>query len=322
MTTVLVTGAAGFIGSHVSEALIRRGDRVVGLDSFDTFYEPARKRRNIELLATSPSWSLVEGDIRSEADLHRAWELGPWDAVVHLAARAGVRSSIDDPLTYIDVNVAGTARVLEFARRNGCRRILLGSSSSVYGSTTPAPFSEDAAAATPSSPYAATKRSNELTARAYHEAYGFDVTVLRFFTVYGPRQRPDMAVHRFTAQIDAGRHVDLYGDGASRRDYTYVADIVDGVVRALDRCDGWHMYNLGTTVTTPLLDLATMIAERLGRELRVRHLPADRADVPLTHADISRARRDLGYDPSTPVEEGLARFVAWYRAAGASSSPD
>ena len=312
--TVLLTGGAGFIGSHVAEALLARGDRVVVIDTFDTFYDPAIKRRNVEAALAHPRYLLVEGDIREAATLARAWREAPFHGVVHLAARAGVRPSIQQPALYDDVNVRGTTMMLETARRYNSGHFVFGSSSSVYGATSPVPFRESEPADRPSSPYAATKRANELACHAYHHVYGMDITCLRFFTVYGPRQRPEMAIHKFTRLIDAGEEVELYGDGTSRRDYTYIEDIVDGVLRALDRPGGYRILNLGATATTPLLDLARMIAERLGRPLRVRHLPEQPGDVPITYADVSRAREELGYRPTTPIAEGLTRFVEWYRA--------
>jgi UDP-glucuronate 4-epimerase len=313
--TVLLTGGAGFIGSHVVEALLARGDRVVNVDSFDTFYDPAIKRRNVEAALAHPGHLLVEGDIRDERTL--AWEHAPFHGVVHLAARAGVRPSIQQPALYDDVNVRGTTMMLEMARRHESGHFVFGSSSSVYGATSPVPFRESEPADRPSSPYASTKRANELACHAYHHLYGMDITCLRFFTVYGPRQRPEMAIHKFTRLIDAGEEVELYGDGTSRRDYTYIEDIVDGVLRALDRPAGYRILNLGATATTPLLDLARMIAERLGRPLRVRHLPEQAGDVPITYADVTRAREELGYRPATPIAEGLTRFVEWYRATTA-----
>lgn len=318
--TVLLTGGAGFIGSHVAEALLARGDRVVVVDNFDTFYDPAIKRRNIAKALGDPGYLLVEGDIRDERTLARAWAHAPFHGVIHLAARAGVRPSIQEPMLYDDVNVRGTTMMLELARRFPSGHFVFGSSSSVYGATSPIPFRESEPADRPSSPYASTKRANELACHAYHHIYGMDIACLRFFTVYGPRQRPEMAIHKFTRQIDNGEEVELYGDGTSQRDYTFISDIVDGVLRALDTPRGYRIYNLGTTATTPLANLADMIAERVGRPLRVRHLPEQAGDVPITYADVSRARDELGYRPTTPIAVGLTRFVEWYRALAAGKS--
>ena len=310
--SVLVTGAAGFIGSHVCELLLQRGDRVVGLDSFDDNYDPIIKRKNIREISRLGDFSLVEGDIRSIEDLDRAFAAGPFTAIVHLAARPGVRHSVIDPLLYQDVNISGTTRLLEAARRHGVANFLFASSSSVYGASSKSPFREEDAADEPLSVYAASKRAGELTCHAYHHLYGLDVTCLRLFTVYGPRQRPDMAVHRFTRQVDRGETVVLYGDGTSARDYTYVSDIVAGVVTALDRPAGYRVLNLGTTRVVVLRDLAQMIADRLGRRLIVESLEEQPSDVPLTQADISNAAEQLGYQATVAMEAGLDCFIDWY----------
>ncbi len=233
--------------------------------------------------------------------------------VIHLAARAGVRPSILDPQLYDSVNVCGTTAVLQRACAAGVNNIVFGSSSSVYGATTPVPFSEDETAASPSSPYAATKRASEMACYAYHHLYGVDITCLRFFTVYGPRQRPEMAIHKFTDLIDRGVAIDVYGDGSSRRDYTYIADIVRGVLAASDTADGYRIFNLGTTTTTKLTDLVSMIADKLGKPLALRYLPDQPGDVPITFADVSKAERELGYTAETPIAAGLDRFIEWYR---------
>lgn len=311
--TILVTGAAGFIGSHVAETLVDRGDTVVAVDNFDGFYDPAIKRDNLTRLLGDQRFTLIEGDIRDDATLRRAFARAPFKAVVHLAARAGVRPSLKDPLLYDDVNVAGTTRLIEHARRVESGHLVLASSSSVYGAGCRVPFTEEEAADRPSSPYASTKRANEMAAHAFHHVYGLDITCLRFFTVYGPRQRPEMAIHKFTRLIDAGEEVELYGDGGSARDYTFIEDIVDGVLRSVDRPAGYRIYNLGGTATTALIDLATKIADRVGRPLRIKNLPDQPGDVPITFADVSLARRELGYHPRTPIDRGLDVFVEWYQ---------
>ena len=310
---VLVTGGAGFIGSHVAEALLQRGDRVDILDNFDHFYDPAVKRRNIAGLLDHPNFGLFEGDIRDVTALEEVFGQARHDAVIHLAARAGVRPSIADPALYDSVNVLGTTRLLEQIRLHHVPQLVFGSSSSVYGSTTKVPFSESEPADRPSSPYAATKRANELACYAFHELYGTEITCLRFFTVYGPRQRPEMAIHRFTELIASRRTVPVFGDGRTRRDYTYIADIVAGVLAALDRPNGYRIYNLGTTTTTRLDDLVRSIGEALGMPVSVRREPLCPGDVPITFADITRAREELGYEPTTPLKAGLCSFVSWYR---------
>ncbi len=312
MRTVLVTGAAGFIGSHVGEALLRRGDRVRGLDSFDPFYDPALKRRNVEEVRRAGDLPLVEGDVRDGDAVRRALE--GCDAVIHLAAKAGVRPSLRDPVGYADVNVRGTAVVLEEALRAGVRTFVAASSSSVYGSRSRAPFAESDPCDRPVSPYAATKRAMELYCLARQAHAGIDLSCLRFFTAYGPRQRPEMAIHAFTRAIEDGRPLVVFGDGSAARDYTYIADIVDGVLRALDRSRGFRIYNLGESRLTALSDLVALIEGALGKKAAVDRRPDQPGDVPLTCADVTLARAELGYEPRVPLEEGLALFVEWMRA--------
>jgi len=319
VSRVLLTGAAGFIGSHVAEALITRGADVVGLDNFDSFYPRAVKETNLATLRRSPRFRLVEGDIRNRDLVAGLLEAG--DAVVHLAARAGVRPSLDDPALYASVNVEGTAVLLEAAHRAGVRRFVFGSSSSVYGDTAPVPFSEQWPALDPISPYAATKRAGELLCATFAGLYGLRAIALRLFTVYGPRQRPDLAIHKFTRLISEGRAVPMYGDGSSERDYTYISDIVAGVLAAHDWTDGageagaLEIVNLGESRTTRLDALVGLISAALGREARIERLPAQPGDVRRTCADVRKAGRLLGYRPTTTVEEGIPRFVRWYEEA-------
>lgn len=310
-SSILVTGAAGFIGSHLVERLLARGDRVVGLDNFDPFYPRETKERNLSGPASQRDFQLIEGDLRDDEALEAALS-GGVDSIVHLAARAGVRPSIKDPAGYSDVNVRGTALLLQAAERAGVKRVIYASSSSVYGGNVKVPFSEDDPVDSPVSPYAATKKATELLASTFHHLYSMDTIGLRFFTVYGPRQRPEMAIHSFTRAIDAEEPVNMYGDGSSRRDYTYVDDCIDGVVSAIDNASGSRIFNLGVSDTTRLDELVSMIGRELGKEPRVRRLPTQPGDVPVTYADISRAKRELGYDPQTRVAAGIARFVRWY----------
>jgi len=314
VTRVLVTGAAGFIGSHVAEALVARGDQVAGLDNFDPFYPRAIKERNLEGLCRSPRFRLVEGDVRDRAAL-----AGLMDAdavVVHLAALAGVRPSLEDPARYAAVNIEGTAVLLEAARRAGLRRVVFGGSSSVYGDTAPVPFAEDWPALLPISPYAATKRAGELLCATFAQLYGLRVMALRFFTVYGPRQRPDLAIHKFTRLIARGEPVPFFGDGSSERDYTHIDDIVRGVLAAVDWTaaggPALEIVNLGESRTTSLSALVALIERAVGRQARLERLPAQPGDVRRTCADVRKAGRLLGYRPSTPVEDGIPRFVRWY----------
>ncbi len=311
--TVFVTGAAGFIGSHVSEALLARGDRVFGFDNFDPFYDRGIKERNLAPLSADPSFSFLEGDIRDDSALARWGEGIRPDALIHLAAKAGVRPSVADPVGYADVNINGTIRVLEWARERRVPKVLFASSSSVYGGNTKVPFSEEDFVDHPVSPYAATKKAGELLCHTYCHLYGMNVAALRFFTVYGPRQRPEMAIRKFTRRILAGERIDLYGDGSSRRDYTYIEDIVSGILGALAAPPGYRVYNLGESATISLSDLVTLIETACGKAAVRRFRPPQPGDVPVTYADISRAMREIGYAPRTPIEQGVARFVEWYR---------
>lgn len=311
---ILVTGGAGFIGSHLTRRLLTRGDRVTVLDDFNDFYDPARKRENIAPFLSQAGYRLVEGDIRDAALVDRLFAEGSFEAVVHLAARAGVRPSLSEPILYEEVNCIGTLRLLEAARKHGPNVFLFGSSSSVYGINEKIPFAEDDEINQPISPYATTKRTGELLCYNYHHLYGFKVACLRFFTVYGPAQRPEMAIHKFTDLLAHGKAVPMYGDGSSRRDYTYVDDIVDGLLATLDHPPGFEILNLGGAETTALSDLVTWIAEELAVPARIDYLPAQPGDVPITYADVTKASRLLGYSPKVPIREGLKRFVAWYRA--------
>lgn len=310
---ILVTGAAGFIGSWVVERLLARGDRVTGLDSFDLFYDPAIKRRNLRTALGSSRFSLVEGDLRDEALWAGLLSGEPVDVVLHLAARAGVRPSIDQAALYADVNVRGTTVVLEAARRHRVPKVVYASSSSVYGGNEKVPFSEEDPVDQPVSPYAATKKATEVIAHTYHHLYGLETIGLRYFTVYGPRQRPEMAIHKFTRMIERGESIPVFGDGSSQRDYTYVDDVVAGTLAAIDRGQGYRIYNLGESRTTSLLDLVAMIGRAIGSTPKVKHLPDQPGDVPVTYADVTRAREELGYDPRVGMEEGIERFVRWYR---------
>jgi len=312
MARILVTGAAGFIGSHLCEALIRVEHEVVGLDSFDDFYDPAQKRQNLSAILNHPRFTLMEGDIRDVRMVERT--LDGIDVVVHLAARAGVRPSIEQPRLYQDVNVGGTLVILEAARRHPTTRFVFGSSSSVYGNSSKVPFAESDPVDAPISPYAATKRAGELLGRTYHHLYGMPMTCLRFFTVYGPRQRPDLAIHKFARLIEAGRPIPVFGDGSMTRDYTFINDIVDGVLRGIVRCEGFRTYNLGNSSPVPLGDLIRALESALGKKARIERLPAQAGDVQRTFADITLARRELGFEPTTDLTTGLARFVQWLRA--------
>lgn len=316
-----MTGGAGFIGSHVAEALLRRGDRVRILDNLDPFYDPRLKEANLARLGERDgSLEVMRGDIRDARSVEAAMD--GMDAVIHLAALAGVRPSIQRPDEYCDVNVLGTQRLLDAMKRLGAMPFVFGSSSSVYGGNEKIPFHEDDRVDRPVSPYAATKRAGELICSVAHELHGAPLACLRFFTVFGPRQRPEMAIHKFTRMIHRGEKIPVFGDGKSSRDYTFVSDIVDGVLAALDRTRGYRIYNLGGSATTSLIDLIEKIAGRLGKEPRLDFMADQPGDVPRTFADISRAVAELGYAPKVGVDEGIARFVDWYREAEAKGELD
>ncbi len=310
MAKILVTGGAGFIGSHTSERLLARGDDVVVLDNFNDAYDPAIKRANAAALRKA---TVVTGDIRDRELVARLFQEHRFDGVVHLAAMAGVRPSLLDPLHYEDVNMRGTITLLEEARKRPKLRFVFASSSSVYGARDKVPFSERDDIPHPVSPYAATKRAGELMCYTYHHLYGIPIACLRFFTVYGPRQRPEMAIAKFTKALLEGQPIPFFGDGSTRRDYTYVDDIVDGVVAALDRCAGYEIFNLGESATTSLSELVEGLSKAVGVPAILDRQPNQPGDVPLTCADVSKARALLGYEPRTPVAVGLARYVEWYR---------
>ncbi len=312
----LVTGGAGFIGSHLVDRLLADGGEVVAVDNFDPFYAAPLKRSNLASASANPRFRLVELDIRDAEGVDRLLREFRPDAIAHLAARAGVRPSIEQPALYAEVNVTGTVHLLQSASRLDPRpRFVYASSSSVYGDRDTAPFRETDNVDLPVSPYAATKKACELLAHTFHHLHGLPVTGLRFFTAFGPRNRPDLAISKFAALIDRGEPVPMFGDGSTRRDYTYVGDIVDGIVRALDRCRSHHLYNLGHSEPIPLREMIAAIGEALGKAPLINQLPEQPGDVRQTYADISRARAELGYDPKTPFKEGLRRFVEWSRQA-------
>lgn len=314
---ILLTGAAGFIGSHLAERLCARGETVVGLDNFDPFYARDVKNRNLAGLRDARGFTLVEGDLTAEADLDRAFDSARPELVVHLAALAGVRPSIAQPLRYGHVNVTGTQRILEACRARGVDRVVFASSSSVYGVGSEVPFREVDPCHQPASPYAATKRAGELLAFTAHHLHGTGVTCLRFFTVYGPRQRPDLAIHKFTRLIAGGAPIQLFGDGSTSRDYTWIDDILDGVVAAIDeqaRDGGYHVYNLGGSETTTLMRLVELISKALGKKPVIDWQPEQPGDLRRTLADVTVAGRALKYVPKMHIDEGIPRFVEWWTA--------
>ncbi len=307
---VLVTGGAGFIGSHTLDALRDRGDTTALLDDFNDFYDPVVKRRN----AADTGARIFDADLRDRPAVRAALQTFRPDAILHLAARAGIRSSIQNPQLYVETNINGTLNLLDEALALGVTRIVLASSSSVYGDNPKVPFAETDALTTIASPYAVTKLAAENLCRIYAQLHGLSVTALRFFTVYGPRQRPDLAISKFVQNILTGHPIELYGDGSTSRDYTYVTDTAAGILSALDRLQpGYRVYNLGGDHPVTLTTLVETIERILGKRADLRHLPAQPGDVERTWADLTRARADLGYAPSVALEEGLRRYATWLR---------
>ena len=316
MKRILVTGAAGFIGSWLTERLLDRGDTVVGFDNFDPFYDRAIKERNLEAARDSDRFELIEGDLRDRDAVTNLFDAEGFDAVVHLAARAGVRPSLEDPAGYCETNLTGTTHLLEAMRMGGCPTLVFASSSSVYGNNGEVPFHEDDRVDFPISPYAATKKAGEELCHVYHAVHGFSVVALRFFTAYGPRQRPEMAIHAFTRRLYAGEPIPVFGDGSMQRDFTYVDDVVNGVVAAVDLVLGepvFHIVNLGESEPVRLADLVAALEKATGRKARIDRRPVPPGDVDRTFADVSRAKELLGYEPRIALPEGLRRFVDWYR---------
>lgn len=320
---ILMTGGAGFIGSHVAEALLLRQTQLVIVDSLDDFYSPAWKRANLEEVRQVGPYEFNAVDICDKENLRKVMMRARPDIVIHLAARAGVRPSIERPRLYEQVNVSGTLNLLDLCCELGVKRFIFGSSSSVYGATSKVPFSEDHVEGHPLSPYAATKLSGELFCYTYAHLFRIPVICLRFFTVYGPRQRPDLAIHKFTSHIEAGKPLPTFGDGSSGRDYTHVNDVVAGILASLDHefrlpaHVAFEVFNLGNSHPVTLTELLRLLERATGRKAITQQMPLQPGDVPLTWADISKAERLLGYHPKVTLEEGLKGFVSWYRSADA-----
>lgn len=313
MRHILITGGAGFIGSNLADRLLGAGERVTLVDNFDDFYDARRKRANVAAAMQNPRCRLVEADIRDATAMRRVWADEPIDVVVHLAARAGVRPSLSKAALYTDVNVNGTLVLLDLCRDHGPKHFVFASSSSVYGNQKKVPFSETDPVDNPISPYAATKKAGELMCHTYHHLYKMDITCLRFFTVYGPRIRPDLAIGKFTHLIQCDEPITLFGDGTTERDYTYIDDILDGVVRTIDRPMGYEIINLGESRPVQLHKLVSVIEDAVGKKAVVRYEGMQPGDVDRTFADTARAKELLGYEPTTPLEVGIARYVDWVR---------
>ncbi|MDD4332316.1 MAG: SDR family NAD(P)-dependent oxidoreductase [Methanosarcinaceae archaeon] len=311
--TILVTGCAGFIGSSVVDRLLDSGEEVVGLDNMDSYYEPSIKKKNIEHNLQNPNFYFKQTDIRDLKALEKIFKNFKIETIIHLAARAGVRPSIEAPLLYEDVNIKGTLNLLELSKIHKPANLIVASSSSVYGINKKVPFRETDNVDKAISPYAASKKACETFCYTYHHLYGLPIVCLRFFTVYGPRQRPEMAIHKFTRLIDKGLEIQMYGDGTSKRDYTYISDIVDGIIRSMDIKEGYEILNLGNSKVVELRYLIHLIEKNLGKKAIIKQLPDQPGDVPITYSDISKARTLLNYAPQTSIEEGIEKFVKWYR---------
>jgi len=325
---ILITGAAGFIGSHLVGALLQNNRRIVAVDNFDKFYPRFIKERNFHEASHEnlKNVTLIEGDIRDPSLYFKLKELGPYQMIIHLAARAGVRPSLADPALYADVNINGSVRLLDFAQKENIKRIIFASSSSVYGNNIKVPFSESDPVDAPISPYAATKRAGELLCHTFHHLYGINILCLRFFTVYGPRQRPDLAIHKFTQSIFNNEPITLYGDGNSQRDYTYIDDILNGLIHSVHLLENsnqplFEILNLGESRTVSLTELVQLIEKALGKKAVLKWQPEQPGDVKRTFADLTRARSILKYDPKTPIEQGIPQFVEWFAKHQHQASP-
>jgi len=315
MRNILVTGGAGFIGSHLVDRLLSEGEwRVSVVDDLNDFYDPAIKRANASTHEKNSNYQLFKADIRDQAALRNIFAGNGFDCLVHLAARAGVRPSLDQPRLYAETNINGTLNLLELAREHGIKQFVFGSSSSVYGINAKVPFGEDDPIRQPISPYAATKAAGELLCHTYTHLYGIRCVCLRFFTVYGPRQRPDLAIHKFARLISEGKPIPVFGDGTTRRDYTFIEDIIAGVRVAIDYSKtDYEVINLGESRTVELRELISLLEKELGKTAQINRQPLQPGDVPQTFADIAKARRLLGYNPQTQIEEGIHTFVRWFR---------
>ncbi len=315
MNHILVTGGAGFIGSHLCERLLRDGVHVICIDNFDSFYDPDIKIKNVETMTKEfpDLFELVTGDIRNPDHVKGIFQKNQIEFVVHLAARAGVRPSIAEPLLYQDVNIRGTIVLLETCKAYGIKNFIFASSSSVYGENQRVPFKEDDLDIQPISPYGATKRAGELLCYSYHHLSGMNIACLRIFTAYGPRQRPEMAIHKFTRLIDQGEKIPIFGDGSSRRDYTYIDDLIEGILGVIRYHKGFEVYNLGESQTTSLKELIKLIEGVFGKKAMIEMLESQPGDVSVTYADIAKAKRMLKYQPKTDMKEGIKRFVEWYK---------
>ena len=317
MQTYLITGGAGFIGSSLSEELIKEGNKVVAIDNFCDFYNPTIKENNVKELIKNSNFKLYRNDIRDKEAVKRIFEENDIDIVMHLAAMAGVRPSIENPVLYQEVNCMGTQNILEEMKAHNVKNLVMASSSSVYGNCKEVPFKENMIVDFAISPYAATKKANEVMTHVYHKLFDMNVIMLRFFTVYGPKQRPDLAINKFTRLMLEGKEIPMFGDGSNSRDYTYISDIVDGIIRSINyvenNTDVYEIINLGNSSPVTLKEMINTIAEVLNIEPKINELPMQPGDVDRTYADVSKAKRLLGYEPKVPFKTGIENFVKWYK---------
>ncbi|VAX25490.1 dTDP-glucose 4,6-dehydratase [hydrothermal vent metagenome] len=309
----LVTGGAGFIGSHLVDSLLSEGNNVITIDNFDEFYGKEIKLKNVSSALTFDTFQLIEGDIRNKDLMDDLFSNNHIDVVIHLAAKAGVRPSIENTVEYYDVNINGTLNILEAMKKFDVKNLIFASSSSVYGNNEKVPFSENDIVDYPISPYAATKKSGELLCHTYHHLYDFKINCLRFFTVYGPRQRPDLAIHKFSKMILNNETIPMFGDGTTKRDYTYIDDIIQGIKHAVKNLNGYEVFNLGESRTIMLKELIALIEKEVGKKANIEKLPLQPGDVEQTYADISKAKEMLGYDPQYEIEEGIKNFIEWLK---------
>ncbi|MEA1963722.1 MAG: GDP-mannose 4,6-dehydratase [Candidatus Aerophobetes bacterium] len=310
---ILITGGAGFIGSHLVDRLLEEKEEVIVVDNFDDFYNPQIKRDNLKNHLSNPHLKLLEMDIRDKKALEQIFELNEITQVVHLAARAGVRASIKNPVVYEEVNVKGTLNLLEVCKNKNLKNFIFASSSSVYGVNTKLPFSENDSLSYPISPYAVTKKTGELICYTYHHLYGIPIICLRLFTVYGPRQRPEMAIYKFTRLIDQNCKIPIFGDGHSKRDYTFISDVIEGIMSTLKQKFDFQIFNLGSSKPVELKNLVSLIESALGKKAKINRTLEQPGDVPITYADITKAKKLLGYNPKVGIEEGIKKFVKWHK---------
>lgn len=317
MQTYLITGGAGFIGSSLSEELIKEGNKVVAIDNFCDFYNPTIKENNVKELIKNSNFKLYRNDIRDKEAVKRIFEENNIDIVMHLAAMAGVRPSIENPVLYQEVNCMGTQNILETMKEHNVKNLVMASSSSVYGNCKEIPFREDMVVDFAISPYAATKKANEVMTHVYHKLFDMNVIMLRFFTVYGPKQRPDLAINKFTRLMLEDKEIPMFGDGTTSRDYTYIDDIVDGIIRSCNYVennnDVYEILNLGNSSPVSLKEMINTIGQAIGVEPKIKQLPMQPGDVDRTFADISKAKKLIGYNPKTSFKEGIERFIKWYK---------